>query len=104
MALRRKENDVFMAQHISELWRDSFRENFMKYYERFECKDSFIAEICGVSRQTVHQWKTGESIPAPDKFYYLTRLFNCRYEDLLDFDPGMYRARMEGTYFKGRLL
>ncbi len=72
---------------VNEMWKEDFHDKFMHYYENVRVSDAVIADLCNVNRSTVRRWKTGECLPTLDKLFYLTRIFHCRYEDLVGFWP-----------------
>ena len=43
-----------------------------------------LADIVGISRQSVSKWETGESYPDMAKIIQLCKILNCELTDLLD--------------------
>lgn len=64
-----------------------------------------VAEHCGVSRQAVAKWESGESSPDISSCISLSRLYNVSLDDLVNFSPKdpCMPPPPKGKYFFGNV-
>lgn len=60
------------------------KSNIGKYILLSGLKKGFIAESLNVNRNTISNWIKGESYPTLDKAYSLSKLINCKLDDLIE--------------------
>lgn len=61
----------------------SFEENLQFYRKKKEITQEQLAEMLGVSRQTISKWEAGASFPEMEKILQLCDMFGCSMDLLL---------------------
>ena len=63
-------------------------ENSLKVYRaREDLTQGELADRVGVSRQTINSIETGRYDPSLELAFKLSHEFDCRVEDIFEFDP-----------------
>ena len=60
-----------------------FAEKLYLLRKKFGYNQEELAEICGVSRQSVSKWESGVAFPETEKFIILSDLFKCSIDVLI---------------------
>lgn len=69
-----------------------FRDNLIQLRKMKHMSQEELAELLGVSRQTLSKWETGESLPDIEKSKQLAKIFEVSLDDLVNYEstiPGL---------------
>lgn len=93
-----KTTDEFKRQLVETVngrtdeWRQylimSFADNLTELRKYHDYSQEELAELIGVSRQTLSKYETGESLPDIEKCKLLADVFQVSIDDLISFDKG----------------
>ena len=64
----------------------SFSENLIELRKRNNYSQEDLAELIGVSRQTLSKYETGESVPDIEKCKQLAEVFSVTLDDLVSYE------------------
>lgn len=63
-------------------------DNIMTLRKHKNMSQDILADMVGVSRQTLSKWETGESLPDVEKAAKLAEIFGVSLDDLMSYDSG----------------
>ncbi len=64
----------------------SFAENLVELRKYHDFSQEELADMIGVSRQTLSKYETGESLPDIEKCKHLANVFGVTIDDLISYD------------------
>ena len=64
-----------------------FKDNLVELRKIHEMSQEELADIIGVSRQTLSKYETGESLPDIEKCKLIADAFGVSIDDLLNYEP-----------------
>ncbi len=64
----------------------SFAENLVELRKYHDFSQEELADMIGVSRQTLSKYETGESLPDIEKCKRLANVFGVTIDDLISYD------------------
>ena len=64
-----------------------FKDNLIELRKIHEMSQEELADIIGVSRQTLSKYETGESLPDIEKCKLIADAFGVSIDDLLNYEP-----------------
>jgi AbrB family looped-hinge helix DNA binding protein len=64
-----------------------FKDNLVELRKIHEMSQEELADIIGVSRQTLSKYETGESLPDIEKCKLIANAFGVSIDDLLNYEP-----------------
>ena len=64
-----------------------FKDNLVQMRKLLQMTQEDIAEILGVTRQSVAKWEAGDSVPDLDKCKQLADIFGVSLDDLANYEP-----------------
>lgn len=80
----------------------SFAENLIQLRKFHDFSQEELAEMIGVSRQTMSKYETGESLPDIEKCKRLADAFGVTVDDLISYDKDKYDNLGLGVPPKGK--
>ena len=64
-----------------------FKDNLLELRKLNDMSQEELADLIGVSRQTLSKYETGESLPDIEKCKLIADVFGVTIDDLLNYDP-----------------
>ena len=64
-----------------------FKDNLLELRKLNDMSQEELADLIGVSRQTLSKYETGESLPDIEKCKLIADIFGVSIDDLLNYDP-----------------
>lgn len=64
-----------------------FKDNLVELRKIHDMSQEELADIIGVSRQTLSKYETGESLPDIEKCKLISKAFGVSIDDLLNYEP-----------------
>ena len=76
-----------------------FCENLQKLRKSKNISQEQLAEMLGVTRQSVSKWESGASYPEMEKLTEMCRIFHCSLDSLVNGDAMAEQNKSESNLF-----
>lgn len=78
--------------------KNKLSKNLKEIRKKENLSQEDLAELLGVSRQSISKWESGSSYPEMDKIISIANMYNLSIDDLLNGDA--YKTKEENDYKK----